>query len=59
MNWEMGIDIYTLLCIKYITSGNLLYSSLCSTGNSTQCSVVIFLFGEGNSKKRGHMQTDG
>ena len=38
MNWEIGINIYTLLilCIKYITNENLLYS----TGNSTQCSVV-------------------
>ena len=39
MNWEIGIDIYTLLilCIKYITNEKLLYS----TRNSTQCSVVI------------------
>ena len=38
MNWEIGIDIYTLLilCIKWITNENLLYS----TGNSTQGSVV-------------------
>ena len=36
MNWKIGIDIYTLLCIKQITNENLLYS----TGNSTQCSVV-------------------
>ena len=36
MNWEIGIDIYTLLCIKQITNENLLYR----TGNSTQCSVV-------------------
>ena len=38
MNWEIGIDIYTLsiLCIKQITNENLLYSS----GNSTQCSAV-------------------
>ena len=38
MNWEIGIDIYTLLTlyIKEITNENLLYS----TGNSTQCSVV-------------------
>ena len=34
VNWEIGIDIYTLLCIKQLTNGNLLYS----TGNSTQCS---------------------
>jgi len=38
MYWEIGIGIYTLLilCIKYMTNENLLYS----TGNSTQCSVV-------------------
>ena len=31
MNWEIGIDIYTLICIKQITNENVLYS----TGNST------------------------
>ena len=31
MNWEIGIDIYTLLYIKQMTNENLLYS----TGNST------------------------
>ena len=36
MNWEIRIDIYTLLCIKQMTNENL----LCSTGNSTWCSVV-------------------
>ena len=25
MNWETGIDIYTLICIKQITNKNLLY----------------------------------
>ena len=25
MNWEIGIDIYTLICIKQITNKNLLY----------------------------------
>ena len=35
MNWEVGIDIYTLWTprIKSITNENLLYS----TGNSAQC----------------------
>ena len=39
MNWETGIDIYTLLipCIKQVTNENL----LCNTENCTQCSVVI------------------
>ena len=32
MNWEMRIDVNTLLCMKQITNENLLYSS----GNSTQ-----------------------
>lgn len=38
MNWETGVDIYTLLilCVKQITSENLLYG----TGDFIQCSVV-------------------
>ena len=36
INWEIAIDIYTLLCIKQIINQNLLYS----TGNFAQCSVV-------------------
>ena len=32
-NWEIGIDIYVLPCVKLIASGNLLYS----TGSSAQC----------------------
>ena len=28
MNWEIGIDIYTLICIKWITSKNLLYKKI-------------------------------
>ena len=36
MNWEIRFDINTLPCVKYISSGKLLYS----TGSSAQCSVV-------------------
>ena len=25
MNWKIGIDVYTLICIKWITNKNLLY----------------------------------
>ena len=25
MNWEIGIEIYTLICIKWITKKNRLY----------------------------------
>ena len=28
MNWEIGIDIYTLTCIKWITNKNLLYKKI-------------------------------
>ena len=27
MNWEIGIDICTLICIKLITNKNLLYTN--------------------------------
>ena len=35
-NWEIGIDIDTLLCIKEIANENLPFS----TGDPTQCSVL-------------------
>ena len=28
MNWEIGIDIHTLICIKEITNKNLLYKKI-------------------------------
>ena len=39
INWEIVIDIYTLLYIKQITNKDLLYS----TGNSTQYSVMTYM----------------
>ena len=39
INWEIGIDIYTLLYTKQITNKDLLYS----TGNSTQYSVMAYM----------------
>ena len=39
INWETGIDIYTILYIKQITNKNLVYS----TGNSTQYSVMTYM----------------
>ena len=39
INWEVGIDIYTLLDIKQIT-----YKDLpCRTGNSTEYSVMAYM----------------
>ena len=38
MNWEIGIDIYTLLCIKYITNKNI----LCSTRRKKRkCNLFV------------------
>ena len=28
MNWEIEIDMYTLICIKWITDKNLLYKKI-------------------------------
>ena len=28
MNWEIGIDMYTLICIKWRTNKNLLYKKI-------------------------------
>ena len=33
MNWEIGINIQRLPCVKQIASGNIMYS----TGSSAQC----------------------
>ena len=39
INWETGIDIYTLMFIKQVTNKDLLYS----TGNSIYYSVVAYM----------------
>ena len=39
INWEIEINIYTLLYIKWITNKDLLYS----TGNFTQYSVMAYM----------------
>ena len=28
MNWEIGINMYTLICMKWITNKNLLYKTI-------------------------------
>ena len=28
MNWEIGIDMYTLMCIKWMTNKSLLYKKI-------------------------------
>ena len=38
---EFGVDVYTLLYLKWITNKDLLYS----TGNSAQCYVAAWMGG--------------
>ena len=38
MNWEIGIDVYTLICIKWITNKNLLYKTIKLKKKENQCS---------------------
>ena len=40
INWEMGIDVYTLLYLKYITDKNLLYSTLLVSSVQQSESVI-------------------
>ena len=51
INWETGIDIYTLLHIKYITNKDLLNS----TGNSVGEFPYNALHGKKIFKKKGYM----
>ena len=39
---EFGMDMYTLLYLKWISNKGL----LCSTGNSAQCYVAAWMGGE-------------
>ena len=39
---EFGMDMYTLLYLKWITNKDLLYS----TGNCPQCYVAVWMGGE-------------
>ena len=41
MNWETGIDIYTLICIKWITNKNLLYKKI-KFKNSKRNGVLLY-----------------
>ena len=47
-NREIRFDINTLPCVKWIASGNLLYS----TGSSAWCSVTTQMGGRGRGEVR-------
>ena len=42
IDWEFGMDMYTLLYLKWITNKDL----LCSSRNSAQCYVAAWMGGE-------------
>ena len=57
-HWEVRTELYTIPCVKWTASGELLYS----TGSSAQCSGTTERAGmgddavgwEGNSRQRGY-----
>ena len=42
MNWEIGIDMYTLMCIKWITNKNLLYKKINKTKFKKKEKIYIY-----------------
>ena len=50
VNWEIEVDIHTLLYIKQITNKNLVY-----TARGTLLNALWWSKREGNLKKRGYM----
>ena len=40
MNWEIGIDMYTLMCIKLMTNNNLLYKKNKIQKKEDNCSLL-------------------
>ena len=53
MNWEIGIDIYTLTCIKQITNNSLLYKKKKSKKKKNQLKKKV----EGHSKRTKEQAT--
>ena len=44
MNWEIGIDMYTLICIKQITNKNLLYKKKIKLKKKPASVSIDFLY---------------
>ena len=56
MNWETGIDIYTLICIQWITNKNLLYKKInkIKFKNSKKKGLLFYTCGcQGGRRGRG------
>ena len=44
MNWAIGMDMYTLMCIKLMTNKNLLYKKINKIKFKKKSSVSLFIF---------------
>ena len=42
LNWAIGIDMYTLMCIKRMTNKNLLYKKINKNFKKIPCSYQFF-----------------
>ena len=51
INWETGVDMYTLLYTKQIANKNM----QCSTENSTQYSVTVYMEKDSKNNPSGYM----
>ena len=40
-NWEIGIDMYTLMCIKWMTNKNLLYKKINKIKFKNYITIII------------------
>ena len=45
---DLGVDMYTLRCVEWVTNKDL----LCSAGSSAQCSVAAWMGGESGGEWR-------
>ena len=43
MNWDIGIDMYTLLCIKQMTNENLLYNTVNSMLRGDKEEIYLYV----------------
>ena len=58
MNWAIGIDIYTLICMKWITITNLLYKKINKIQKIQKIKKrVAGLFGMRKKKKIGNQSS--
>ena len=52
MNWEIGIDMYTLMCVKLRTNKNLLYKKIKLKKKLSSVDLLLSLFSFSETEKQ-------